>query len=354
MASCRPLWEYLACAKFDAIGRPINAMYAKPFTGLIVILAAVAQVQAATATGAGYAIATGGVTANTVSGSGGAVDGATADVTIADGAAANDAAADDNCKHASADCVPVGKWNFMVGLGAGVRTNPLVGGRDIPLVVIPQFSYYGKRFFIDDFDLGVTLLDAANNTLSLIASPGYDRVFFYRSDLQNIFVGGFPAGALFEAASNIRVPSDTPNAVQIPPRPRRITYLAGPEWTFKYFGMTGQLDVLHDITGQDDGTEVRAALGLPLLQAKGSLSANLGVTWKSAAIVNYYYGAPNIYQAGSALNPFFKLGYTLPLAGKWRFNAFAEYERLGSAIADSPIVAEHYVVTAFVGAVYTF
>ncbi len=269
-------------------------------------------------------------------------------------APARAATGDGDCTSASGECVAVGKWNFSLAFGAGIRTNPLVGGKDIPLVVIPQFSYYGKRFFIDDLDLGFTLAEGGSNTLNIVASPGYDRMFFYRSDLQNIFVGGFPATAGFEVDARKRVPSDAPNAVQVPPRSRGMTYLAGPEWTFKLAGVSGQLDVLHDITGQDQGTEVRAALGLPLVTSKGSLSANVGITWKSASIVNYYYGSPGIYQGQSAFDPFLKLGYTLPLGGKWRFNAFAECEHLGSAIADSPIVAEHYVTTAFIGAVYTF
>jgi outer membrane protein len=271
-------------------------------------------------------------------------------------AQAQAATTDDDCKQASGDCVAVGKWNFSVALGAGVRTNPLADGQDIPLVVIPQFSYYGKRFFIDDLDLGFALAESNTNTLSLVASPGYDRVFFYRSDLQNIFVGGLPQvpGVQDSAVEYARVSRTAPNAIQFPPRARRITYLAGPEWTFKLDRVSGQLDVLHDITGQDHGTEVRAALGIPLIESRGSLTANLGLTWKSAGIVNYYYGEPTIYQAGPALDPFLKLGYTVPLAGKWRFSAFAQYERLGSAIADSPIVAEHYVVTAFVGAIYKF
>jgi outer membrane protein len=130
--------------------------------------------------------------------------------------------------------------------------------------------------------------------------------------------------------------------------------LAGPEWTFKSSGVSGQLDVLHDVTDQNNGTEIRAALGIPLVESTGSLTASVGVTWKSAAIVNYYYGSAGIYAPGSALNPFIKLGYTLPMAGKWRFSAFAEYERLGNAIANSPIVEERYVATAFVGAIYTF
>jgi MipA family protein len=258
-------------------------------------------------------------------------------------------AADDDCKGPSDDCVPIGRWNFSVALGVGVRTNPLVNGKDIPLVVIPQFSYYGKRFFIDNLDLGFTLAESARNSFNLVATPGYDRVFFFRSDLQNFFIG-FPNGP---AGAPAFVNSSAPGAVKVSPPAPHVTYLAGPEWTFKYGGVSGQLDLLHDITGQNSGSEIRAALGIPLVESKGTLSANMGVTWKSAAIVNYYYGVA-YYHEGSALDPFIKLAYTLPLAGKWRFNAFAEYERLGSAITASPIVAEHDVETVFVGAIYTF
>jgi outer membrane protein len=288
-----------------------NSMDAKLFKYLLLILAGIAQAQAATT--------------------------------------------DDDCTAASSECVAVGKWNFSVALGAGVRTNPLVTGDNIPLVVIPQFSYYGKRFFINDLDLGFTLTENATNTLNLVASPGYDRVFFYRSDLQNIFVGGLPGNPAVSAFVVRPVAnSAASSAVQFPSRARRFTYLAGPEWTFKLEGVSGQVDVLHDVTGHSHGTEIRAALGIPLLESKGSLTANVGITWKSSAIVNYYYGAPGIYEPGSALNPFLKLGYTLPLGRKWRFSAFAQYERLGDAIADSPIMEEHYVATAFVGAIYTF
>jgi len=250
------------------------------------------------------------------------------------------AGGDDECQGPTDDCVAVGRWKFSVALGAGVRTNPLVNGKDIPLVVIPQFSYYGKRFFIDNLDFGFTLAERGTNTFNLIATPGYDRVYFYRSDLQNFFIG-FP---------------NTPNsaAAKVAPPAPRITYLAGPEWTFKYGQVSGQLDLLRDATGQNSGDEIRGALRIPLLKSKGTVSANIGFTWKSAATVNYYYGVPMVYSGSAAFDPFIKLGYTLPVSSKWRFNAFAEYERLGNGIADSPIVAEHSVATVFVGAIYTF
>jgi len=258
--------------------------------------------------------------------------------------------AEDDCAAPSDECVAVGRWNLSVAVGAGVRTNPVIHGQDIPLVVVPQFSYYGKRFFIDNLDPGVTLFEGETNTLSLIASPGYDRVFFYRSDLQNFFLGNFtPAGGTTQSTY---AASPQQERREIPARPRRITYLAGPEWTFKYAGVTGQLDYLHEITGRNHGDELRAALGIPLGQMGGSWSANVGVTWKSAAIVNYYYGGPDFYQAGWALNPFAKIGYSRPLSRKWKLEAFVHCEHLGNGIADSPIVRNHYVTSAFVGATY--
>ena len=114
------------------------------------------------------------------------------------------------------------------------------------------------------------------------------------------------------------------------------------------------MDLLHEITGHNHGDEVRAALAVPLTASQSPLTATLGLTWKSAAIVNYYYGAPNIYQGGSAVNPFVKLGYTHRLTRRWRLTALAEYERLGKAIADSPIVTQRYVATVFAGAAFEF
>jgi len=256
--------------------------------------------------------------------------------------------ATDGCDAPSKDCVAVGRWDFNVSFGGGVRTDPVVHEAAIPLVVIPQFSYYGKRVFIEDLDLGFTLTESDASTLSLIATPGYDRAFFDRSDPQNILVSGIPSGAYSGSGP------PPPPGEAVPGGPRHWTYLAGPEWTFETHGITGQLDLLHEITAQNHGNEVRAALGIPLIESTGSLSANVGLTWKSSAVVRYYYGVPGVYEGSWALNPFVKFGYSRPLSSKWRLTAFVHYEHLGNAIADSPIVNARYVVTVFAGATYAF
>jgi MipA family protein len=256
-------------------------------------------------------------------------------------------AAEDSCNSPSPECAVVGRFEVSVSLGAGQRSNPVEGRSDIPLVVIPHISWYGKRFFLENLELGFTAFENEQNTLNLIVAPGYDRVFFYRNDLQNIFIAG---GTLV---------STTNGAVAIPPtgqefkvRDRHTTVLAGPEWTFDYGRITGQLNALREVTSEHEGYEVRAALAAPLIQSKGSLVASAGLTWKSEEIVRYYYGVDGLYEPGSAFNPFVKLRYSHPLSERWTLNAFAHYEQLANSIADSPIITEDHVTTVFAGVVF--
>ena len=250
------------------------------------------------------------------------------------------------CTAPSEDCVEVGHFNISASLGAGVRTNPVLGEPDIPLVVVPQISYYGKHFFLENLDLGLTVFESENNTFNLLASPGYDRVFFYRHDLQNIFVSGV-SGAVTTAAPAVEFAGQTPAEFEV--RRRHTTYLAGPEWLFDYGRFIGQVDALYEVTGEHDGYEVRAAIATPIIQTQHSLVVSAGMTWKSAEVVRYYYGVDDLYEPGSSLTPFIKLGYSRAISDRWTFNAFVHYERLGHAIAHSPIVADGGVTTGFIG-----
>ena len=249
--------------------------------------------------------------------------------------------AQSGCTAPSADCVVVGDWSLSVSLGYGERSNPIVGGRDIPLVVVPQISYYGKRFFLENLDVGVTLYEDATNTLNLLATPGYDRAFFVRDDPQNHFVT-FASGAVTPA---------TPEVVQAIERPRRTTYLTGLEWLFRAGPLAGQLDALYEATGRHKGYEVRGAVAAPLVQNENSLVISTGFTFKSKELVDYYYGIERVYRPDAAFNPFIKLGYSRPLGERLTLNAFAHYEHLGDEIAQSPIVSDHGVLSVFAGVV---
>jgi outer membrane protein len=257
------------------------------------------------------------------------------------------AAAQTRCKSPSPECVAVGEWDISVSLGAGGRTNPIRGNSDIPLIVIPQISYYGERFFLDSLELGFTLHENDTHTFNLVATPGYDRVFFFSNDLQNLFVRG--AGGLVLTGELIEG-SDDVRAVPVPRR--HTTYLVGPEWIFRYGRLIGQLDGLYEATGRHHGHEVRAAVATPIIASKDSLVMSLGLTFKSAELVRYYYGIEGLYEPGSALNPFLKLGYSRPVSERVGFNAFVHYEFLDDSVSDSPLVSSSGVATVFAGWVF--
>ncbi len=257
-------------------------------------------------------------------------------------AAVQPAAAQAPCKAPSPDCIAVGDLEVSVSLGYGTRTNPVAGRDDIPLFVVPHVSYYGKRFFLESLEPGVTLYESDAHTFNLIASPGFDRVFFNRKDLQNVIV---PLAAVAPPGfADVEV-----QAVEFPVGRRHTTYLAGPEWMFRHDNFIGQVSALYEVTGRHKGHEVRAAVSAPLIQRKQSLVVNTGLTWKSAETVNYYYGVPGLYKPDGALSPFIKLNYSLPLSDRWTFTAFVHYEYLDGSIVDSPIVSDREVVTAFAG-----
>ena len=253
-------------------------------------------------------------------------------------------AADDSCSSPSPDCTVVGTWEITVSLGLGRRSNPVAGKSDLPLVVIPHISYYGKRFFLENLDLGFTLHEDKRNTFSLIATPGYDRAFFFRYDLQNVFVpGGFslPAGDFVPERGEVFDVSK-----------RRTTYLLGPEWTYGSGTFVAQLNGLREVTGRHNGYELRGAVAATLFESQGSLVVGGGFTWKSQEVVRYYYGVRGLYEPSSSFNPFIKARYTRTLSDRWSLNTFAQYEKLGSGIADSPLLSGNHVTTFFAGVVF--
>lgn len=77
-----------------------------------------------------------------------------------------------------------------------MRSNPLHGGDDTPLVLLPEVSYYGERFFLENLEMGFTLFENPRHQLNALVTPGYDQMYFNRWDPFNFSdAGGFTAGS---------------------------------------------------------------------------------------------------------------------------------------------------------------
>ncbi len=106
--------------------------------------------------------------------------------------------------------------------------------------MIPHISWYGKRFFLENLEGGSRYTTAKRTRFNLMAAPGYDRVFFYKNDFQNIFVAGTGIGR--RRVVHVGGRAGTAGGKEFQVKDRHTTYLAGPEWSFTYGARHGAAD----------------------------------------------------------------------------------------------------------------
>lgn len=253
-------------------------------------------------------------------------------------------------------CVEIGAWQFALGVGVGVRSNPLNDGDAIPLVLLPQVRYYGERFFLENLEAGWTISEGRNLMVNALVTPSYDGVFFNRWDPGNVFVDVF-ANTDSVASEGGQAPTDDVDA-QTEVRAselskRRFSYLGGLEFSYDLQHGMIQALFLSEITGRHSGKEIRFAYQHPLTPR---VSATLGFTWKDKKLTDYYYGIDRDevgddraeYRPSASFNPFIRLSARSPGAGKgWRLGL--EWQRLDTEITRSPIVDDDDVITVFLG-----
>ena len=92
------------------------------------------------------------------------------------------------CVESDDQCAPVNQWEFTLAVGAGILTNPLHGGSNIPLVLIPKISYYGEKIFFENNALGYSFYETNNYSISAIGLINRENTFFSRWHPSNVFV----------------------------------------------------------------------------------------------------------------------------------------------------------------------
>ncbi|MGV8836908.1 MipA/OmpV family protein [Cellvibrio sp.] len=278
------------------------------------------------------------------------------------------------CEPETEDCVEVGKWELSLGVGAGVRTNPLEATPDIPLVLIPQVNYKGERFFIQNLDFGFILWESKTQQLNLLATPSYDQVYFHRWSPSNFFIdskGFATTGKGSTDDENLPVIDAGGDKELIAPRfedvqtrqlrNRRMAGLGGFEYSVTTALVDLQLQYVTDFTGVHDGDEVRVTLTKYWSTGRHQISASVGAIWQSNEVINYYYGVTEpeadlrgTYHADAALTPVARLDWNYQLTERWDLRFLANYRQLPDEISASPLINDNKVITVFIGGVYHF
>ena len=251
-------------------------------------------------------------------------------------------------------------WRFGIGLGYGMRTNPLVQSDDIPILVDLDIAWFGKRFFFDNFDLGFALADNRWFTANAVARVNSDRVFFGKTNTKyvNFRLTSFGPVPIADPATGAIV--DTPQPLTVPDRDYAIEmgieFLMDGEW--------GQATLrgFHDVSDTHDGFELSADYSYRWTVGRLSVSPSLGLSYKSDKLSDYYWGITpkesgstlTAYQAEGGLDWEVGLRSNYYLTKTTRLALSANYERLHDSVAMSPIVAEDHVIGYFAGVAWEF
>lgn len=256
-------------------------------------------------------------------------------------------------------------WQIGLGLGYGQRSNPRLNSDDTNLYGIVQLAYFGDRFFFDNGDLGVYLLETPTQSLNLIAGVGGERSLF---SLFNDDDFGF---APYGEAGSINVNQGFLNApglaadfdlTEIKPPDRKYTLDGGLEWIYLRENWDLKAQLLTDISGRHKGQQIWLSAGRVFEQGSWSLYASAGVNWMNSQTVNYYYGISNrealpglpAYRTDASFSPYGRLSLSYRLNEHWSVISLLHYQRFMDEIADSPTLEKDDTTTFFLGLYYGF
>jgi len=277
------------------------------------------------------------------------------------------------CAPEENDCVPVGEWQFSIAIGAGVITNPLHDGDNIPLVIVPSFSYYGEQVFIDNNALGFTFYQSDTLSFSAVSQLNRENAFFQRWHPNNIFVNSLantvPDAPQFDedldpAGDNGEI-DDEANDVELGEvQDRKWALDAGLQVNWFFFQHSHlQLKLLHNINNVYNGLNGQVALEQPFILSaipNNLLTLTLGANWQSKEQVDYYYGIDAqdqvdeelYYQGKASLSPYFKLVNQYAFNERWSVKLSLQREWLDSALTNSPLVHDDVNDSFFFGLEY--
>lgn len=262
-------------------------------------------------------------------------------------------------------CIEKSSWHLGIALGVGVKTNPLVDGDNIPLVILPDIAWYAEKAYFDNGELGYQWHNQNKIAFEAFIQLDQERAFFS-----------------FLHPANILVPSESfaPDEPTLPATPTveikdnqsrlSIDQIANRKWAVNagirghYFLSTGewQLTVQQDISNVHKGQQVLLEYSQKWLWRSFRLGMRIGAHWKSARLIDYYYGVSqrdtnlteHYFSGESGWQNYLSVSLQKPINKNWTWLANISYRKLPNSLTNSPLVEKNYIGKIFLGAAYRF
>ena len=284
-------------------------------------------------------------------------------------------------------CLESGDVDFSLAIGYGQRSNPLNFSENRSLIIVPDFAWYGESWYLDNTEIGYQWIqkqDFAFETFVALNTTNRD----FQDDHGSSF--SFDSGDVFSTvgeslASDSGSSGDEESAPGAPTeggeledgRIGILTDLAvSPEdvgdrdyaidigirahWYMDDIEWTAAL--LHDASNTYKGAQMALGFRKMWRYQDWKVVANIGLTWKSTNLLDYYYGIDStdienpLFHYDASAGWFTSVGLIAnrKISENWHGLIHLSYTHLPDAMTDSPLVEEEYTTTTFAGVTYRF
>ena len=262
-------------------------------------------------------------------------------------------------------CIEKSSWQLGIAFGLGVKTNPLVDGDNIPLVILPDVAWYAEQAYFDNGELGYQWVNQAKYAFETFLQLDRERAFF--SFLH-------PANILIPTEGFSPISPDKPDSsaedIQTPQSNLSIDEIASRKWAITggirghYFLSNGewQLTFLQDISTVHKGQQVGIEYSHRWLWHSFRLGLRIGSDWKSATLIDYYYGVSQrdtdlsefYFKGQSGWQTYLSINAQKPINENWSWLANIGYRRLPNSLTNSPLIEQNNIRNLFLGVAYRF
>lgn len=246
------------------------------------------------------------------------------------------------------------QWQFSVTVGHGQYGTLLFDASHTNLYVLPRWSLYYKRFYLENLDLGFNLVETKHFSLDLSGKQSFDALSVRHNSAEDGLIKSL-------AVNNVKIPVLWDETIQdvINFQRRHLSYLAG----ITAYARTDNFELRSewhtDISGVHNGNEWNTLLRYQYQGQSFNLAPSLGIRRLDQGFANYYFGlgyhdTSNLLrvQPGPMWLPSVRLDASLNLSSNLSFAASLRREFYPAEVMQSLFIGSRQHDIWFMGFMY--
>lgn len=246
------------------------------------------------------------------------------------------------------------QWQFSVTVGHGQYGTLLFDSSPTRLHVLPRWSLYYKRFYLENLDVGFNLAETEHFSLDLSGKQSFDALSVRHNSAEDGLIKSL-------AINHVKVPVLWDETIQdvINFQRRHLSYLAGITAYARIDDVELRSEWHTDISGVHNGNEWNTLVMYQYKVQSFKLAPSLGVRRLDPRFANYYFGlgyhdTSNLLsvQPGSMWLPSVRLDASLDLSSNLSLAASLKREFYPAEVMQSLFIGSRQHDIWFLGFMY--